>query len=161
MSRVIDALSRGDLARGLSAARKDIEKLTAELSGANSEPVKAAARVFVKEARRLASTGGAFGAALRLATKEGVQVNVSAAPGDPPLRHQGRLVRSITTGVVDGVRRVGSSYFVARLLEFGTDGAERGPTSPHPFMRPALENVAAQMTEVLVGEAVKKMAEEP
>lgn len=140
--RSLDFLDPGGFQQGLRAAMGDIDQWMAEATGAKSAPVEAAARLLVKETRRLVGGMG--------------EEWETAAPGEPPLAHQRRLYRSIQTAVVDGERRVGSGYFVARLLEFGTDGDERGPDFPHPFMRPALEGVADQMTDVFVSDLQRR-----
>jgi len=160
MSRTINALQRGELQRGLQAATKDAMRLTRDISGADSEPVKAAAGVLQKEWRRLLGTKGG---------------GKPSAPGAPPRRQSGRLWRSIRQAVVRGVRRVGSSDFRTWMLEYGVDsppkparlfknqkGKNKGRMTkprkghhmaPRPHARPALENAQQQMTEVLVAES--------
>jgi hypothetical protein len=141
MSRTINALSRGELQKGLQAVTKDVETLTRNISGADSEPVVAAAGVLLKEVKRLISTPGG---------------GKPAPPGSPPRKQSGQLYRSWKSRVVQGVRRVGSGLFTASLAEYGT------PTEPpRPYARAALENVQTQMTDVLVTESQKKIAEAP
>jgi hypothetical protein len=100
---------------------------------ADSPAMRAAARMIVKEARRLVG--------------ETAEDWESSPAGAPPFKHIGRLQRSIRSGKNKGDRAAGSSYFVGRLLEFGTDGDERGPTSPHPWLRPAVENTRNEMPD--------------
>lgn len=135
MSRSINALAAGELQRGLRLVTKDVETMTRDISGADSEPVKAAATVLQKEWRRLLSNRGG---------------GKPSSPGSPPAKQSGRLQRSIRTAVVQGVRRVGSSDFRSWMTEFGTDQAP-----PRPHARPALENAASKMSEVLVSESQK------
>lgn len=140
-SRTINALNRGELQRGLRLVTKDVEKLTRDISGADSEPVKQAALVLRKEWRRLLSTPGS---------------GKPAAPGSPPARQSGRLMRSIRTAIVNGVRRVGTGDFRAWMTEYGTDKAP-----PRPHARPALENVAEKMGEVIVQASARAVEQSP
>ena len=116
-------------------------KLTRELSGADSEPVKKSAAVLLKEIRRLLSTPGG---------------GKPSTPGSPPRKQSGRLRKSWRTAVVQGVRRVGSSDFRAWMTEFGTD-----QMAPRPYARVALENKQNEMGEVLVTESQRKIATTP
>lgn len=140
MSRAINAMNRGELQRGLRAATKDLERMTRDISGADSEPVKRAADVLRTQWRALVS----------------VKNPEPAPPGSPPHRHRGRLWKSIKTAVVDGVRRVGSGDFRSWMTEFGTDGR-----APRPHARTALELAQPQMTEVLVQESQRLAATAP
>lgn len=140
-SRTINALSRGELQRGLQQVTKDVEKLTRDISGADSEPVKAAAIVLRGEWRRLLSVPGG---------------GKPAAPGSPPHRQKGILRRSVRTAIVQGVRRVGTSNFRAPIHEFGND-----KEPPRPSARPALENVAEKMGDVIVQESQKAVVKAP
>lgn len=141
MSRAINALKAGELQRGLRAVNTDVARMTAEISGANSEPVKRAATVLQKEVRRLLNTRGG---------------GKPSAPGSPPHRQSGRLWRSWRQAVVQGIRRVGSGDFRSWMAEFGTDRE-----APRPYARPALENVAGQMAEVLVTESQRAVKTAP
>lgn len=127
-----------DLAAIVRETRRALDAEVAELSGARSEPVVAAARVLRTEIRRQVAVRG---------------TDESPAPaGSPPHRIRGLLWRSIGTAVVDGVRRVGSGYYVARLQEFGSERR-----APRPFMDRGLAAAAPQMTEVFVSEAQRKV----
>lgn len=137
--RSINALRGSDLARDLGKAHRAVLKETREWSGADGEPVKAAARALRSVWRRLLSR----------------RSDDPSAPGQSPLAKTRRLARSISHGVVDGVRRVGSGNFVARLLEFGTS---RG-VEPRPHARPALEEAASQMVDVYVSDAQRRIAQ--
>lgn len=149
MSRTINALSRGDLQKGLSLVTKDVEKLTREISGADSEPVKAAALVLRKEWRRLLNTPGGAVQGPLLPGEFGVSLGrAPSAPGQPPAKQTGRLQKSIGTRVVQGVRRVGTDDFRSWMTEYGTS-----QSPPRPHARPALENAAQEMTEVLISES--------
>jgi HK97 gp10 family phage protein len=133
VSRTINALERGQLQRGLQLVTKDVEKLTREISGADSEPVKKAALVLRKEWRRLLGNSGG---------------GKPSSPGAPPAKQSGRLQRSIKTAIVNGVRRIGTDDFRSWMTEFGTDQAP-----PRPHARPAVENSAQEMAEVLISES--------
>lgn len=148
----------------------------AQLTGANSEPVKAAASVLRREIRRTLSTPGAN----RYTSLKTRRVRGQASePGAPPAMQSGRLRRAAKSAVVDGVRRVGFNDFRARLLEFGgaqsaesprqskRKGAKPGTMTkgrraivipPRPFMERSLAAAAPQMTDVMVGEMQKRTA---
>jgi hypothetical protein len=130
MARIINALSRGDLQKGLALVTRDVERATREISGADSEPVKAAATVLLKEVKRLIGNRGG---------------GQPSQPGQPPARQSGRYFKSWRQAVVQGVRRVGTSDFRSWMQEYGTD-----KQAPRPHARPALENVAGKMGEVVV-----------
>ena len=122
-----------------------METVLVDATGARSPAVVAAAGLITKEARRLVG--------------EVAEEWESSPPGAPPFAHRKWLIRSIRHGVVEGVRRVGTNYFVGRLLEFGTDGEQRGPRNPHPWLRPAIEGSIGQMPDVmatLAGESIGK-----
>jgi hypothetical protein len=144
VSRTINALKRGELHRGVSAVNKDIQQLTAEISGAKSEPVIRGAQVLRKNWRRLISTAGK---------------GEPSAPGSPPHAQKRHLAKSIGTGVVDGVRRVGSSRFTSRLQEFGYEARDGTQVEPRPHGRVALEQSAEEMVDVTVSEMQRKIAQ--
>jgi HK97 gp10 family phage protein len=137
VARTINALSRGELQKGLALVTKDVERVTRDISGADSDAVKAAATVLLKEVKRLIGTSGG---------------GKPSSPGTPPARQSGKYYRSWRQAVVQGARRVGTSDFRSWMHEYGTDKAP-----PRPHARPALENVAGQMGEVLVTESQKNM----
>jgi HK97 gp10 family phage protein len=137
MARSINALSRGELQKGLALVTKDVERVTRDISGADSDAVKAAATVLLKEVKRLIGTKGG---------------GKPSAPGQPPARQSGRYFKSWRQAVVQGARRVGTADFRSWMQEYGTDKA-----APRPHARPALENVAGQMGEVIVSESQKAM----
>jgi hypothetical protein len=137
MSKSIDMLRIGNVAGSVRVLTKDITDLTAELTGANSEPVIAAGRAQAKEWRRLVSVAGH---------------GEPSAPGQPPHAQKRRLQRSIGTAVVEGVRRVGSSLFTARLTEFGYTAQDGTTVPPRPHARVVMETSAKESTDVLVGE---------
>jgi len=140
VSRSVNAMSRGELQRGLRQVTKDVERMTAEISGANSEPVKRAASVLQRNWRRLLN----------------VRAKGPSAPGTPPHRHAGRLFKSIRQAVVDGVRRVGSGDFRSWMTEFGVDDKP-----PRPHARPAFELSQQEMTEVIVTESQRAVVNAP
>lgn len=172
MSR-INAFARGELQRGISDTNKRLVRATKELTGANSEPVRKAAGVLARAWREQLSTPAGE---LRTSLKTRRVFGTPSAPGQPPHRVTGKLRKSITTAVVDGVRRVGSGLFKARLLEFGVQATVGGKRTspkgqragrkkvasrnaaytlhiaPRPSAAKALEQAAPQMTEVFVSD---------
>lgn len=143
MSRSINALVKGDLQRGLNAATKDVQKLTAELTGANSEPVVKASRVLLGNWKRIVNVPGG---------------GEPAAPGEPPRRQTRKLVRSFGSRVVEGVRRVGSGDFVARLQEFGYTAKDGTSVPARPHGRVAIEISKDEMVDVTVSEMQRRIA---
>jgi hypothetical protein len=151
MARSINAAARGDLQRGLREVNKDIARMNRTITGADSEPVKAAATVLRNEWRRLLSVQGRGEPSSPGSPphKQGEGFNFKRPKGSTgPARRSGPLFRSIRHAVVEGVRRVGSGDFRSRLHEFGA-----ADLAPRPHARPALENVADKMGEVLVSES--------
>lgn len=145
-ARAINALKAGELQNGLRAVTKDVQKLTSDLTGANSEPVREAARLLSRNWRQLVSVSGR---------------GEPSAPGQPPHAQKRRLRRSIGTAVVNGVRRVGSSLFTSRLTEFGWKAKDGTVVAPRPHARVALEQSADKMVDVTVSEAQRKIARLP
>jgi HK97 gp10 family phage protein len=141
MARTINALSRGELQKGLALVTKDVERVTRDISGADSDAVKAAATVLLKEVKRLINVSGG---------------GKPSSPGSPPARQSGKYYRSWRQRVVQGARRVGTGDFRGPMNEYGTQFHP-----PRPHARPALENVAGQMGEVLVSESQKAMETVP
>jgi hypothetical protein len=141
--RTIHALRAGDLARGLAGVRKDINKLNADLTGANSEPVRKSAGVLLRNWRKLLDVPGH---------------GESAAAGQPPHRQTRKLRRSLGTAVVDGIRRVGSGWFVARLQEFGFAAKDGTQVAPRPHGRVALAMSEKEMVDVQVSEMQRRIA---
>lgn len=141
--RRINAGRRTDLHRFFRQQTRDLRKLTEEMSGANSEPVRKAANHLRKHWRAILYVQGA---------------GKPAAPGSPPHTQTESLMRSIGSRVVDGVRRVGSGLFTSRLHEFGYKAKDGTQVPPRPHGRPALEIAAKGMTEVLVSEAQRRIA---
>lgn len=156
----LNAFLRGDFQRSIAVGNKRLTRLTAELTGANTEPVKLAAAALVKAWRNV------------LAVK-GTEASPSA-PGQAPHKVTGGLQKTIKTAVVDGVRRVGSGSFRLRLLETGASAhvkarrstkGRKGKTrslgyafrlEARPSAGAALDRAAPQMTEVLVSEMQHK-----
>ena len=143
MARVINALQKGELQRGLQAVTKDIVRANAELTGANSEPVRKSAFVLLKNWRKLLDVPGH---------------GQPAPPGQPPRRQTRKLRRSLGTAVVDGIRRVGSSLFTARLTEYGYTTKDGQMVAPRPHGRVALQLAEKDMVDVQVSEMQRKIA---
>ena len=141
--KAIDMLKLGNVAGSVGAITKGITDLTADLTGANSEPVVAAGRAQAKAWRQLVSVAGH---------------GEPAAPGQPPRAQKRRLMRSIGTAVVEGVRRVGSSLFTSRLQEFGYTAQDGTAVPPRPHARVVMETSAKESTDVLVGEIQKRVS---
>src|SRR5688572_5794210 len=107
-----NALAKGELQKAVSTSSKKLVRLTADLTGANSDAVKAAASKLRDTWRTVLST----------------RRNRPSSPGNPPAKRSGALARSIKTAVVDGVRRVGSGLHTSRLLQFGVNANAKAPT---------------------------------
>jgi hypothetical protein len=167
------------LQQAVQATRRDMEKLTAQITGANDEPVRKSASVLARSWRKVLSrkAGG-----IRISLKTRRARGEPSAPGQPPHEVSGLLRKSIRTGVVDGVRRVGTGSFTSRLLNFGVDStaapakrilarkrgkaravkvakARRIRIAARPHAEPALQAVESQMTDVFVSEAQRRVAQ--
>lgn len=168
MSRPSNAQISNDIQRALSKSRKDLEKLVAETSGANSEPVKQASFTLARAWRKLLSVPRA-------------QLGPDLANA-PPRQRTAKLRKSIRSAVIDGMRRVGTDSFVARLFEFGYAGkrtfaralgrdsrgrsrtvrtqvAQAVSQPPRPHASVALEQVKDRMTEVMVSETQRRVTQ--
>lgn len=144
--RTIDLLG-GNVTSEIQALTAALDRTLTEATGARSPAVVAAARLITTEARRLVGQ---------------VTEDWESAPaGAPPFAHKRWLQKSIRHGVVNGVRRAGTNYFVGRLLEFGTDGEERGPRNPHPWLRPAIEGTIGQMPDAMADAVSISIAKAP
>jgi hypothetical protein len=139
--RRINAMVAGDLHRELRVVNKSIERMTREISGADSEPVKKAASLLLRNWRRLLNVQGG---------------GKAAAPGQPPRRQSGVLWKSMKQAVVDGVRRVGSGNFRSWMTEFGV-----GDKPPRPHARPALEMSERGMADGIVVDSQRAVAKAP
>lgn len=156
-----------------------------QMSGADSEGVKAAASALRREIRKTLSTPGAD----RHASLKSRRVRgTPSAPGAPPAMQSGKLAKSVGSAVVGGVRRVGFSNYRARIQEFGgvveaapahaageltgrvfkrsksgrqtkfrtaKDAVKARIIPPRPFMARSLAAAEPKMTEVLVGSLAK------
>lgn len=111
MARRLNAGDRNALQAGLSLVRRDLERATAEVTGARSEQVRDAAVVLRDSWRDVLD----------------VREKSAAPPGQPPHRHRGRLRTSVKYAVVGGVMRVGSGSGIARFLEFGVNATAKAP----------------------------------
>lgn len=140
----MNAFLRSDLQRALRKGTREMQKMTTDLSGANSPAVRQAANALRTRWRAILYVQGA---------------GVPAAPGAPPRAQKEQLLRSIASRVVDGVRRVGSGFFTARLHEFGYEAKDGKQVPPRPHARPALELAASKMTDVFVSEAQRRIAQ--
>ena len=129
--RRIDATN---LAAVMAETRRQLEREVADITDAKGPVMRQAGRTLVKGIRRQVATRGTESA--------------PSAPGSPPHRISGKLWRSFATGVVEGVRRVGSGYYVARLAEKGSDKQQ-----PRPYMRRGFEATEAELGEVIVSQA--------
>jgi hypothetical protein len=119
-----------------AAFRRTTDVVTRQLkrdTGPRSRAMTRAARVLRDAIRTVISTPGT--------------PSNPAPPGAPPHRITRELLRSWGTGVVNGVRRVGSGWFVARLQEDGTESM-----APHPYARQGLANAERTMVDTFVGE---------
>lgn len=168
MSRRSQAQIANDIQRQLAKARRDMERLVAETTGANTEPVKQASFALARNWRKVLSVPFVDGG--------------PSAPGEAPRSRTRKLRKSIKSAVVEGVRRVGSASFRARLLEFGYAGrrsfevakvavtrgnrfrrtlvAQGGPQPPRPHASVAMEQSKDQMVDVFVSEVQRRVARE-
>lgn len=172
----INAGTRNALQQGLSAATKTFRKEMEFLTGARSPAVIAAASALGRAWRLELNTPAGD---IRQSPKSRRFRGSPSKPGEPPHRLSGITRKSVKTGVVDGVRRVGSGYFKLRLLEDGVtatvtrrrkDGARgkrRAAVSrsytftiaPRPSAQRALDRAAPQMTDVFVSKLSSDFAE--
>ncbi len=134
MTLVINALQQGELQRALGGVNRDLVERTRVATGADSDAMKNAAGELRTAWRSVLGRRG----------------EAPSAPGEPPRAKTRQLQRSIQTAVVDGMRRVGSGHFVARLLQDGVV-SEDTVIEPRPHGQPALERAADKMTDVFVG----------
>lgn len=178
------------MARGASRSQQQVNfahrqliAATRYLTGADSDAVKGAARVLVVAIKRQLSVV-APGRRTSLKTRRTYGGDPSA-PGQAPHLQSGRARRSVKSGVVDGVRRVGTDWFALRLQEFGavSDAAparrsrkkvfgKRLPDSrqhdikakrrhviePRPSFEPALAEAMPKMQDVFVSELGRRVA---
>lgn len=134
-----------EIQRALSQSKRELDRIVREVSGADSEPVKQAAITLTRAWRRKLNVPGEDGQ--------------RSSPGEAPRKQTARLRKSIKTAVVEGIRRVGSGDFRARLFEFGGYKDRSGEIEPpRPHAQVALEEVADQMTEVYVSAAQRVTA---
>lgn len=123
----MNALDRTALTRSLSTLKREL----AAVGGANTPEIKAAGNALARSIRKELATRGSLLQGPHRASKTGKPSKlrgVPSAPGEPPHRISGRLYKSIGQEVVGGVRRVGSSWFTSRLLQFGVDATETRKT---------------------------------
>lgn len=135
MSRQI----RGTDLGGLAGLHRDVRRQLRRDVGPRSRPLAAAGRVLLAAVRAEINTPGT--------------PSNPAAPGEPPHRITRELQRSWGNRAIGDARRVGSSWFVARLLE---DGSE--VHAPHPYARTALPKVEDAMTDAFLTELAKLSA---
>lgn len=146
----INALNRSEI-------QQSLRELGQHIGGARHIGVRAAGSALARAMRKqLAARGGK---------------DEFSSPGRPPLKKSGRLQKSIGTQNVEGVLRVGSGHFVARIMEQGAiipPGGEASTASrsgrkkrrypkgrimkPRPFMAKALEKAKPKMTEAAVSD---------
>lgn len=151
------------IADELRKADRELKKILADVGGANTPEMRAAARQLAKSIRKQIS-------------KKGTRRDRSQ-PGEPPRRQSGKAYKSIGTEVVGGVMRVGTGRFTLRILQDGATHATRGAAvdragkrrhkrqalkrpsvtiEPRPFMERALAEALPQMEGDFVGELQKK-----
>lgn len=106
------------LRRQVAAGVRQAQRFFADLTGANDPASRGAARVLMAAIRKQL----AVKAAVTRQSFGGSQSRTEhSAPGESPRQVTGRLRKSVGTEVVGGIRRVGVSRFVGRLLEEGVD----------------------------------------
>jgi hypothetical protein len=99
------------IADDLRKADRELKKILADVGGANTPEMKAAARQLAKSIKKQIS-------------KKGTRRDRSK-PGEPPRRQTGKAWKSIGTEVVGGVMRVGTGRFTLRILQDGVDARAR------------------------------------
>jgi hypothetical protein len=156
-------MSELDFAEELKRGARDMKKFMADVGGANSPEMKAAARALARGIRK------------ELA-KHGTRKDRSK-PGESPRRQLGKLVKSIGIETVGGVIRVGSGRFTSRILQDGTTHATRGAATdkagnrrhkrqtlkrssvtiaPRPFMEKGLARALPTMDGEFIAELEKR-----
>lgn len=87
----------------------------------------------------------------------------SSAPGEPPAKITGELMRSWVRGMIRWSRdrtiltgRIQSEHPAAGRLEFGDDphgtkGLGEGGVQPHPYIRPTLARIADRLHDLVLG----------
>jgi len=129
-----------NMADPFANGRRKMKLFANTIGGANQPETKAAANV------------------LRRAVKDRIKVQgagESSPAGQSPFKQDGKLIKGIGSANVGGIRRVGSGFFTAPLLEFGAIIGVRY-IRPRPFFRPALEAATKEMTNVFVKEVFAK-----
>jgi len=123
----LNAAIRADLQAQLRKANKALGAIMADVGGANTPELRESANVLRKHIRRQVSKKATLAQG---PVRPGAKMRgLPSAPGEAPRRQTGRLARSVGQEVVGGVRRVGTNYFVGRLLETGVDSSgEARPT---------------------------------
>lgn len=175
------------MARGASSSQQQVNfahrqliAATRFLTGADSDAVKGAASVLVSTIRKKLSTA-ASGRRTSMKTRR-TYGGDPAAPGQAPHLQSGASRRSVKSGVVDGVRRVGTDRFVLRFLEKGVVAdakpARKTKTArtrkdgrvsamytprhlviePRPSFEPALAEAMPKMQDVFVSELGRRVA---
>lgn len=151
------------IADDLRTADRELKKILADIGGANTPEMRAAARELAKSIRKQLNVKG---------TRRD-----RSKPGEPPRRQSGKAYKSIGVEVVGGVTRVGTGRFTLRILQDGTTHATRGAEvdragkrrhklktlkrasvtiEPRPFMEKALADALPKMEGDFVGELQKR-----
>lgn len=208
MPNGLNALRRNALQRGGSGAgsfadqvkraMRDTQKLMADVGGANSDEMKAAAAVLRGSIRKtLSRVNNVIGERIGFGPRQRAKITTRAdlkagaraprrhpsAPGQPPAVQSGNLRRSVRSGVTDGAVRVGTNYFVGRLLEDGVRSAAKPAVAkgtlittksgkrrkskgkkasrahviePRPFMERSLAKAESKMTDAFVSTLQRK-----
>lgn len=110
-----------DIQRTMRQANRALVREIRQVTGADSEAVRRAAGILARTWREgLGQVAPGLRQPLK-ASKNGRRRlrGDPSEPGKAPHRVTGRLQKSVRTAVVDGIRRVGTGDFRARLLEFG------------------------------------------
>lgn len=112
----------------LLQVNRKLDKELRSLGGVNSTEMKEARKALARAWRRVLSVRGG-GAAVHFAARSGDKGRVQAkggtpsAPGEPPRRQLGTLVKSVRAGVAGDQGRVVVQWFTAPLLEEGVNSA--------------------------------------
>lgn len=155
-----NSLERFDLQQQISSAMNGLRKEMADIGGATTPEMKAAARTLASSIRKVVGVKAKLYAGPR---RPGQKLRgIPSAPGEPPRRVTSKLYKAVGTEIVGGITRVGDGWFTSRLLELGVDatlptksgkirrrkggiGRRRIKIAPRPFMQRALNAAQDKM----------------
>lgn len=135
-------------ANGIKQVTRKMNAALADIGGANSPELKAAAGTLAKSIRKVLSVSGGGTQASSIKTRRRRVIGGRpSTPGQPPHKQTGRLSRSVKHGPVGAGRRVGVLAFYAGFQE---EGVPKRRLGRRPFMLVAYERVKDQMGDMMV-----------